>query len=131
RVEDDPALRPAALRRDGERGADRGVDQGAGRGGSDQAEAPGAAGEIAPMDRRRFAQAVAALALAGCERDKPHPGEVTLAAAASLRFVLPVLSRAFEAGNAVPGVDPPPPMARPTTRVVATYGASGDLKKQV
>jgi len=83
------------------------------------------------MDRRRFAQAVAALALAGCERDKPHPGEVTLAAAASLRFVLPVLSRAFEAGNAVPGVDPPPPMARPTTRVVATYGASGDLKKQV
>ncbi len=83
------------------------------------------------MNRRRFAQAVASLALAGCKRDEPRAGEFTLAAAASLRSVLPALSRAFEAGNAVPGVDPPPPMTRPATHVVATYGASGDLRKQV
>lgn len=43
---------------------------------------------------------------------------MTLAAAASLRGVLPELARAYQATH-------------PGARVAATYGASGDLKKQV
>lgn len=59
-----------------------------------------------------------ALVLAACGRPAPPVFEVTLAAAASLRGVLPELTRAYQGSH--PGV-----------RVAATYGASGDLKKQV
>jgi molybdate transport system substrate-binding protein len=69
-----------------------------------------------------------ALALGGCDRPAPA-GEVTVAAAASLRAVLPELVRAYQARRAVTmGGDPP---ARPVARVAVTYGASGSLKKQV
>jgi molybdate transport system substrate-binding protein len=53
----------------------------------------------------------------GCTRATPST-EVTIAAAASLRAVMPELARAFEASH-------------PGTHVVATFGASGDVKKQV
>jgi molybdate transport system substrate-binding protein len=52
-----------------------------------------------------------------CARATPST-EVTIAAAASLRAVMPELARAFEATH-------------PGTHVVATFGASGDVKKQV
>jgi len=69
------------------------------------------------VSRRRWLAAAALLALAACEKGAPSH-EITLAAAASLRGVLPEIVRAYEAGH--PGV-----------RVAATYGASGDLRKQV
>ena len=69
------------------------------------------------MNRRTFGGTLAALVLSGCARPAPA-GEVTVAAAASLRAVLPELARAYQA-------------RRPGVRVVASYGASGDLKKQV
>jgi molybdate transport system substrate-binding protein len=52
---------------------------------------------------------------AGCKRD---PGEVVVAAAASLRQVFPALASAFSAAS-------PGPVVR------ATFGASGDLAKQI
>jgi molybdate transport system substrate-binding protein len=58
-----------------------------------------------------------ALALGACGRPVPA-GEAMLAAAASLRGVLPELARAYQARH-------------PDARVAATYGASGSLKKQV
>ncbi len=58
------------------------------------------------------------LALRACSRPPPPTAELTLAAAASLRAVLPELSRAFQA-------------AHPASHVTATFGASGDLKRQV
>lgn len=61
---------------------------------------------------------LSALGLAGCSREPAAREEIMLAAAASLRSVLPELIRAYEGKH--PGV-----------RVTATYGASGDLKKQV
>lgn len=75
------------------------------------------------MRRRTFAALLPALVLAACDRPGGGPGsgtstEVVLAAAASLRGVLPELIRAHQARH--PGV-----------RLTATYGASGDLKKQV
>jgi molybdate transport system substrate-binding protein len=53
----------------------------------------------------------------GCSR-RSSTVEVTIAAAASLRAAMPELVRSFEAG-------------RPGKHVVATFGASGDVKKQV
>jgi molybdate transport system substrate-binding protein len=69
------------------------------------------------MLRRLGCLALAAL-LCACSRSSPPAGEVTLAAAASLRGVLPELSRAYQAGH-------------PDAHVTATYGASGTLKQQV
>jgi molybdate transport system substrate-binding protein len=72
------------------------------------------------MKRRALGLLAAALALAACARP-PAGGpsaDVTVAAAASLRAVLPELARAYQAHH-------------PGARVTATYGASGDLKKQV
>jgi molybdate transport system substrate-binding protein len=60
----------------------------------------------------------ALLLAAACTKSAPPPAEAMLAAAASLRGVLPELAKAYEAGH-------------PGERVAATYGASGDLKKQV
>jgi molybdate transport system substrate-binding protein len=57
--------------------------------------------------------------LAGCRsRGRTEETEVMLAAAASMRNVLPALTAAYEKRH--PGV-----------KVAATYGASGDLRKQV
>ncbi len=55
------------------------------------------------------------VAVGACRRDK---GEATIAAAASLRLVFPDLVSAFS-------------RARPGAAVVATFGASGDLAKEV
>jgi molybdate transport system substrate-binding protein len=52
-----------------------------------------------------------------CHHDAP-PAEVTVAAAASLRSALPELLRAYAAQH-------------PQTKIAATYGASGDLRRQV
>jgi molybdate transport system substrate-binding protein len=68
-----------------------------------------------------FAGLLAALGIAACHRSPAGPrptGEITVAAAASLRTVFPELTRAYEAH-------------RPGIRVAATFGASGDLAKQV
>jgi molybdate transport system substrate-binding protein len=62
--------------------------------------------------------AALALLLAACGKGAPHTNEVTLAVAQSLRTALPFLARAYEARH--PGV-----------RIAATYGATGDLRKQV
>jgi molybdate transport system substrate-binding protein len=59
-----------------------------------------------------------ALGTTACSRAPAAREEVMLAAAASLRAVLPELIRAYEG-------------KRPGLLVAATYGASGDLKKQV
>lgn len=73
-----------------------------------------------PLLARRAAIALAlcALCVAGCSREPAGREEIVLAAAASLRSVLPELIRTYEGKHQ--GV-----------RVTATYGASGDLKKQV
>ncbi|MFO0762758.1 MAG: molybdate ABC transporter substrate-binding protein [Byssovorax sp.] len=60
----------------------------------------------------------ALFALAACSKSKSGEREVVIAAAASLRGVLPDLAARHEAAHV--GV-----------KVVATYGASGDLRKQV
>lgn len=72
------------------------------------------------MKRRAAVVALGCLALAACDKGSSRvgAGEVTFAAAASLRTVLPELARAYEAAN--PGV-----------HVKASFGASGDLAKQV
>lgn len=64
-----------------------------------------------------LALALIALAL-GCTRPAPPHRELLLAAAASLRAVLPELSRAYESTH-------------PGLQIRATYGASGDLRRQV
>jgi len=69
------------------------------------------------VNRRRLGLLAAALGLWACARSAPA-GEVTVAAAASLRAVLPDLARAYQATH-------------PGAHLAATYGASGDLKKQV
>jgi molybdate transport system substrate-binding protein len=58
-----------------------------------------------------------ALAL-GCKKEPPSATQVTLAVAASLRHVMPELVKVYAEKH--PGI-----------RVSATYGASGDLRKQV
>lgn len=72
------------------------------------------------MNRRRWlAQAIALGTLAaGCGKPKAANAVLTVAAAASLRAVLPALAKAYEA-------------KRPGLTIRATYGASGDLQKQV
>ncbi len=62
------------------------------------------------MNRRSFASILLALALAASCRTA-RPGEVTIAAAASLRGVLPALIQAYQA-------------AHPAAHITATYGAS-------
>jgi molybdate transport system substrate-binding protein len=62
---------------------------------------------------------VAALALGtGCKKERPAETQAMIAAAASLRDVLPELIKVFAD-------------RRPGARLSATYGASGDLRKQV
>lgn len=61
---------------------------------------------------------LALLACGACGRSKGATPEVTLAVAASLRGVLPALEQAYTAGRRAP-------------KLVATFGGSGDLKKQV
>ena len=72
------------------------------------------------VTRRAFVLGFAAFALAaaGCKRDPASEKEVTVAAATSLRKVLPALIDGF--GKAHPGA-----------AVRATYGASGELARQV
>jgi molybdate transport system substrate-binding protein len=73
----------------------------------------------APASRQMLcAFAAATIVLLGACTRASAPRELTFAAAASLRNVMPELQRAYEASHA--GV-----------HVVATFGASGDLKKQV
>lgn len=62
-----------------------------------------------------LAALVLVLLLASCKRSRP---EVTVAAAASLRAVLPAIIAAFE-------------QREPGPAVVVTYGASGTLRQQV
>jgi len=69
------------------------------------------------MRRRQVLALGLALALGGCDRGTA-PSEITLASAASLRAAVPKLARAFEASHK--GV-----------RVTSTFGASGDLERQV
>jgi molybdate transport system substrate-binding protein len=76
---------------------------------------------VHPARRRSLALlSLVSLSLVGCARSAPASArtEVTLAAAASLRAVLPALSQAYEATHA-------------GTHLTATFGASGDLKRQV
>jgi molybdate transport system substrate-binding protein len=69
------------------------------------------------MRRRHLGVIAAALVLSACGRSAGG-SPITVAAAASLRAVLPELARAYAAHH-------------PGAGVSATYGASGDLKKQV
>jgi molybdate transport system substrate-binding protein len=70
--------------------------------------------------RRGFLQLAfaAVLVIAGCKSSDAGETTVTIAAAASLRQVMPDLVKRFEA-------------KRPGVKVSVTYGASGDLRKQV
>ncbi|APR87357.1 Molybdenum ABC transporter, periplasmic molybdenum-binding protein ModA [Minicystis rosea] len=70
------------------------------------------------MNRRRWLAAVAVTALGACKEAPPATREITIAAAASLRAVLPELARVHQA-------------AHPGVRITMTYGSSGDLQKQV
>jgi molybdate transport system substrate-binding protein len=70
------------------------------------------------LSRRAFLVSGAAALALGCPRPQDNEREILLAAAASLRGTLPDVISAF--GASFPG-----------TRVAATYGASGDLRKQV
>lgn len=54
----------------------------------------------------------------GCKGSRASEQELTLAVAASMRSALPALAARYEAG-------------RPGVKVHATYGASGDLRRQV
>jgi len=69
--------------------------------------------------RRTFALGLLACALlaSGC-RSKPAPSEIIVGAATSMRHVFPDLTGAFAAKH-------------PSERVVVTYGASGDIARQV
>ncbi len=62
--------------------------------------------------------AVAFFALVSCAKHSPEPVEVVVAAAASLRGVLPGIATSYEASH-------------PRTRITVTYGASGELRQQV
>lgn len=62
--------------------------------------------------------AIPAIPLLACDKASPSAHDVTLVAAASLRGVLPALARSYEANH-------------PNVHIVASYGASGDLQKQV
>lgn len=70
--------------------------------------------------RRRRCLLALALLLAACgkEKDAAGGGEVVVAAATSLRKVVPALVEAFTA-------------AHPGARVVVTYGASGEIVRQI
>lgn len=59
-----------------------------------------------------------ALSLLGCTKSEAAGSEITIAAAASLRSVMPTIVQDYQAKH-------------PTTKVSVTYGASGDLRKQV
>jgi molybdate transport system substrate-binding protein len=61
---------------------------------------------------------VAAILVLGCPGSRASEKEAMLAVAASLRNVLPALASAYEAKH-------------PGARIRATYGASGDLRRQV
>jgi molybdate transport system substrate-binding protein len=69
-----------------------------------------------PVIARTFVVTAALLAISACR--KAPAGEISVAAATSLREVTPELVRAYEALHA-------------GQHVAATYGASGDLRKQV
>ncbi len=73
-----------------------------------------------PRLRRQLVIGILLLVVAGCHRGKNQgaPIEVTVAAAVSLRGVLPELIEAFGTEHARP-------------HVVAVYGGSGDLRKRV
>lgn len=58
------------------------------------------------------------LSLLGCTESEAAGSEITIAAAASLRSVMPAIVQGYQAKH-------------PTTKVSVTYGASGDLRKQV
>jgi molybdate transport system substrate-binding protein len=68
--------------------------------------------------RRRHAVALACLAIGACSKRSHPPDEVVVAAAASLRGVLPEIVSSCEKTHA-------------GARVTVTYGASGDLRQQV
>jgi molybdate transport system substrate-binding protein len=68
--------------------------------------------------RRRHAVALASLAIGACAKRSSPADQVVVAAAASLRGVLPEIVSACE-------------KARPGSRVTVTFGASGDLRQQV
>ncbi|UQA58903.1 molybdate ABC transporter substrate-binding protein [Polyangium aurulentum] len=72
------------------------------------------------MHRRSLLHALAGLGLAACSKARTDAadGEVVVAAATSLRKVVPALADAFST-------------AHPGARVVVTYGASGEICKQV
>jgi molybdate transport system substrate-binding protein len=70
------------------------------------------------MRRRTLFLLAVALAALACSRPSTVHREVTFVAAASLRGVLPELARAYEAKH-------------PGQHIVASYGASGTLQKQV
>lgn len=72
------------------------------------------------MNRRATLALLACLALPACDKASPKASghDVTIAAAASLRAVLPELAAAYE-------------RAHPGARIKASFGASGDLAKQV
>jgi molybdate transport system substrate-binding protein len=70
------------------------------------------------MRRRSFLLALAGVASCSGRQDDATAQEVTVAAATSLRKVVPALVDAFSA-------------AHPGARIVATYGASGEIVQQV
>ncbi len=70
------------------------------------------------MKRRGWLALAVVLWAAACGKANGSGAELTIAAAASLRGVLPELAKAYEAKH--PGV-----------AIKATFGASGDLQKQV
>jgi molybdate transport system substrate-binding protein len=68
---------------------------------------------------RWLAVALACLALGSCAKPAPQKSsEVVVAAAASLRGVLPEIASSYE-------------KTHPGTRITATFGASGELRQQV
>lgn len=62
--------------------------------------------------------ALVVMSLLGCGKGQTRDTEVMVAVAASLRNVTPELVKVYQEKH-------------PTTKIAATYGASGDLKKQV
>jgi len=69
--------------------------------------------------RRWLGLALSLVAFGGCEKEPPHPkAEVVVAAAASLRTVVPEIASSYE-------------KAHPGVRITATFGASGELRQQV
>ncbi|MFO0550601.1 MAG: molybdate ABC transporter substrate-binding protein [Polyangiaceae bacterium] len=70
------------------------------------------------VGRRTVLATLGAFALGACGKSQASSQEITLAAAASLRTVMPDIVAAFGAKS-------------PHVKVSVTYGASGDLRKQV